>query len=189
MLQRATWLSALLLLLPAATCGAAPTGQTYADPLGDVNGGAGPDVVAVTLSNTASTLAFRVRFATVPPLRSSAREKWIDMLLIGIDVPPLGLPPSTPGGEWPGADFALGTHGASTTGQLVRLGKKHSVPPIPVKVVTRGRTVSISIPRRALGRYRSFAFSVAAAREGDTQKASGGFDVAPGHGTFRYRLS
>lgn len=111
------------------------------------------------------------------------------MLLIGVDVPPLGPPPSTPGGEWAGADFALGAHGRSVTGQLVRLGKKHSAPPLRFTIVTRGRTLSFSIPRRALGNPQWFRFSVAAAREGETRASGGGFDVAPEHGTFRYDLS
>jgi hypothetical protein len=187
--RRIALLSALLLLLPAAICGAAEAAQTYTDPIGDVKGGAGPDVAAVTVSNTASTLTFRVRFASTPPLRLSAREKWVDMLLIGIDVPPPGPPPSIPGGEWLGANFALGAHGPSTTGLLVRLGKKHSAPPVRFKVVARGRTLSLSVPCRALGGPGWFTFNVAAAREGENQASDGGFDVAPEHRTFLYRLS
>ena len=186
-LRRIPLLGVLLLLL-LAVCGVALAAKTFTDPVGDVRGGAGPDVVAVTLSNTASTLTFRVRFASAPPLRLSTRGKWVDMLLIGIDVPPLGPPPTRPGGEWRGADFALGTHGPSKTGLLVRLGKNRSARPIRFRIVTRGRTLSFSIPRRALGSPRWFAFNVAAAREGESEASGGGFDVAPGHGTFRYRL-
>lgn len=189
MLRRIPLLSTLLLVSAAAICGVAAAAKTYPDPIGDPTGGAAPDVAAVTVSNTASTLTFRVRFASAPPLRLSTREKWVDMLLIGIDVPPLGPPPSIPGGEWLGADFALGTHGPSKTGQLVRLGKKHSAPPLRFKIVTRGRTLSFSVPRRALGNPHWFTFSVAAAREGESQASSGGFDVAPRHATFRYQLS
>lgn len=188
-LRRILLPSVLLLVLPAAVCGAAQAAKTYPDPAGDVKDGGGPDVVAVTLSNTASTLSFHVRFASAPPLRLSTHERWVDMLLIGIDAPPLGPPPSTPGGEWPGAEYALGTHGPSETGQLVRLGEKHAAPPRRFKVVTHGRTLSLSIPRRALGSPRWFTFNIAAAREGDNRGTSGGYDVAPGHGTFRYRFS
>ena len=189
MVLRRPLLSVLLLLPAAAICGIALAAKTYADPVGDVRGGAGPDVTSLTVSNTASTLTFRVRFASAPPLGLSTRGKWVDMLLIGIDVPPLGPPPSTPGGEWLGADFAMGTHGPSETGQLVRLGKKRSAPPIRFKIVTRGRTLSFSIPRRALGSPRWFTFNVAAAREGESQASGGGFDLAPGRGTFRYQSS
>lgn len=187
MLRRISLLGALL--LPAAFCGVALAATAYPDPIGDVQGGAGPDVVAVTISNTASHLTFHVRFAGGPPLRLNAREKWVDMLLIGIDVPPLGPPPSTPGGEWRGADFALGAHGPAGTGLLVRLGEKRSAAPLRFEIVTHGRTLSFSIPRRALGSPRWFRFNVAAAREGESRARDGGFDVAPGHGTFRYRLS
>jgi hypothetical protein len=188
-LRRIPLLTSTLLLSLLAICGVALGAKAFSDPAGDVQGGSGPDVVGVKLSNTASTLTFRVRFASAPPLRVSTREKWVDMLLIGLDVPPLGPPPVRSGGEWRGADFALGTHGPSRTGQLVRLGKKHSAPPIRFKVVTRGRTLSFSIPLRALGQPRWFSFNVAAAREGETQAGGGGFDMAPRHGTFRYRLS
>lgn len=188
MLRRIALTSVPLLLL-AAVCGVALAAKTYADPVGDVKGGGGPDVTSVTLSNTASTLTFHVRFASAPPLRLSTPERWVDMLLIGIDVPPLGPPPVASGGEWPGVDFALGTHGPSRTGQLVRLGKKPSAPPTRFKIVTRGRTLSFSIPRRALGSPRWFAFNIAAAREGESQADDGGLDVAPKQGTFRYRLS
>ncbi len=187
MLPRAPLLTAAMSLLVLGTSGLA-LAATYTDPTGDVNG-AGPDVVAVTVSNTASSVSFRVRFASAPPLRVSSRGKWVDMLLIGIDVPPLGPPPSTPGGEWRGADYALGTHGPSAIGQLVRLGTKATSPPIRFRIVADGRTLRFSIPRRALGSPRWFKFSVAAAREGESRGGGVGFDVAPARGTLRYELS
>lgn len=182
-------LLALMLLLLLTICGVALAANTFPDPSGDVKGGAGPDVVVVKLSNTASTLTFRVRLASAPPLRLSTREKWVDMLLIGIDTPPLGPAPLKAGGEWRGANFALGAHGPSKTGRLVQLGANHAARPMRFKVVTRGRTLSFTIPLRALGGPRWFSFNVAAAREGESQASGGGYDVAPRHGTFRYRLS
>ena len=182
-------LTSVMVALLAGTCWAGLAAKTFADPTGDVKDGAGPDVASVTLSHTASMLTFHVRFASAPPLRLSAREKWVDMLLIGIDVPPLGPPPVTAGGEWRGADFALGTHGPSRTGQLVRLGRKPSGKPTRFQIVTGRRTLSFSIPRRAIGSPRWFTFNVAAAREGESQAFEGGFDVAPERGTFLYRLS
>lgn len=187
MLRRTALLGVLVLL--AAISGAASAARNYSDPAGDVKGGAGPDVVAVTVTNTTSMLTFKVRFASAPPLRLSTREKWVDMLLIGIDVPPLGPAPARLGGEWPGADFALGTHGPSKVGLLVRLGIERAPPPVRFAIVSRGRTLIFSIPRRALGSPRWFDFNVAAAREGEGRATDGGFDVAPGHGTFRYRPS
>jgi hypothetical protein len=172
-------------------CGVATAAKTYPDRPGDVTGGSGPDIVSVRVSSTAASITFRVRFAHAPPLRVSARGGWVDMLLVGIDVPPLGPRPSAPGGEWPGADFALGTHGPSTTGRLVRLGD--GMPPsawqvATVRIATRGSTVTLSIPRRVLGSPGWFTFAAAAARE--RQRASGGgVDLVPGRGAYRYTLS
>ena len=171
--------------------GAARAARSYADRVADVRGGAGPDIVSVTLSNTKTEVTFRVRFAAAPPLRMSRSEKWVDMLLIGIDVPPLGTRPRAPGGEWPGANFALGTHGPSDTGQLVKLGQGA---PAESRLVARfriarhARALTFSIPRRALGNPAWFTFSVAAAREGERETIGGGFDVVPDRGTFRYTL-
>jgi hypothetical protein len=187
MLRRVPLVGALLLVV-AAICGVALAARSYPDSVGDVKRGAGPDITSVRLSNTASKLTFRVRFASAPPLRLSTREKWVDMLLIGIDVPPLGPRPMMPGGEWLGADYALGTHGPSTIGQLVRLGNQVA-PPIRFTVVTSGRDLVLSVPRRSLGNPLWFRFNVVAAREGESQDADGGFDVAPQRGTFLYRLS
>ena len=179
----------VLVVIVASICGVALAAKSYPDKVGDVKGGGGPDIASITLSNTASTLTFRVRFVSAPPLRVNTREKWVDMLLIGVDIPPLGPRPTTPGGEWPGVDFALGTHGPWGTGQLVRLGATRSVPPVRIKVVTRGRTLSLTVPRRALGSPRWLTFNIAAAREGESEATGGGLDLAPQHGTFRYVLS
>ena len=168
-------------------CGIAYAAKSYPDPAGDVAGGSGPDIVSITVSNTDASITFRVRFANTPPLRVSARQQWVDMLLIGIDAPPLGPGPVTPGGEWRGANFALGTHGPSRTGQLVRLGKS-SRRIATFKIVTRGATLTFSIPRRALGSPKWFTFTTAAARETE-QTTSGGFDLVPARGTYRYTLT
>ena len=98
-----TAMLALLLL-----CGAALAARIYSDPAGDAT--LGPDVRSVTVSNTSTDVTFRIRFATAPALRVSQRGRWIDMLLIGIDVPPLG-PRPIPDGDWLGANFAAGFHG------------------------------------------------------------------------------
>ena len=182
----ASFLAAFVLL-----CGIAYAAKGYPDRAGDVAGESGPDLVSIGLSNTKASITFRVRFANAPPLRVSARQKWVDMLLIGIDVPPVGPRPVTPGGEWPGANFALGTHGPSKTGQLVRLGNgitRSSRQVGTFRVVTRGATVTFSIPRRLLGSPRWFMFTVATARERDAT-SGGGIDLAPARGTFRYALT
>jgi len=187
-LRRIPLLGVLMLAFVASICGAALAAKNYPDRVRDVEGGEGPDIASVTLSNTASTLTFRVRFVSAPPLLVNTGKKWVDMLLIGVDVPPFGPKPSSPGGEWPGADYALGTHGPSGIGRLVRLGRKHATP-IRIELVTSGRTVSLTVPRRALGSPRRLTFSIAAAREGSSAATDGGFDLAPQNGTFRYELS
>jgi hypothetical protein len=185
-LRRIPPLAAALLVALSVVCGAAFATAVYPDRAGDVRGA--PDVTRVRLSNTASTITFRIRFATAPPLRFDSRQGWVDMLLIGIDVPPLGPPPTVPGGEWPGVNFALGTHGPSRVGQLGRRGKMRSTPVARFEIDVSGRTLGFSIARRALGNPEWFAFSLATAREGSGQ-SPGGVDVVPQRGTYRYRLS
>ena len=170
-------------------CGVAAAARSYPDRAGDVRGGPGPDITSVTVSNRRTTVTFRIRFAQAPPLRAGTRGGWVDMLLVGVDVPPLGPLPVRPGGEWRGANFALGTHGPSRRGQLVRLGPREHGLVAAFDVVTRGSTVTFSVPRRALGSPAWFTFSVAAARETAEGGDGGGFDVAPSRGTFRYALT
>jgi hypothetical protein len=166
--------------------GVALAAKSYTDRVGDVKGGTGPDIASVKVSNTTTKVTFGVRFAKAPPLRVNRSKGWIDMLLIGVDVPPLGPRPTVPGGEWRGANFALGTHGPSKTGLLVRLGQGKSRQVARFRIVTRGSTLTFSIPRRALGSPAWFTFTVATARETEQE---GGLDFAPARGTFRYTLT
>ena len=177
-----TAMLALLLLR-----GAALAASIYSDPAGDAT--LGPDVRSVTVSNTSTDVTFRIRFATAPALRVSQRGRWIDMLLVGIDVPPLG---PIPDGDWLGADFAAGFHGPAKTGVLMRLGKGSQKVVARFPVVTRGTTVTFSIPRRALRSPTWFAFEMAAAREWTDESmvpAGAKPDFAPARGTFRYTLA
>lgn len=187
--RRSFFPGVLVLVASLAVSAAAPAATGYRDRVGDVKGGTGPDIAAVTLSSTASTITFRIRFATEPPLRIGTRDRWTDMLLIGIDVPPFGPKPVSPGGEWAGADFWLGCHGPAKTGKLVHLEAGRSGPVTTFAIGTRGRTLSFSIPRRALGSPTRIAFAVAAARETANGAAGGSVDVAPERGTYRYALS
>jgi hypothetical protein len=188
-LRRSGSFGGFLLVVLFLSCGAALAATGYPDRLRDVESGAGPDLASVAVSDTKTRVTFRIRFAAAPPLRVSAKEGWIDMLLIGIDVPPLGPVPVVPGGEWRGANFALGTHGPSQAGVMVRqgMGEFRMVRRFPI--VTRGSTLTLSIPRTALGNPAWFTFTVAAARETNEGSAGGGVDIAPERGTFRYSLS
>ena len=170
-------------LAAAVLLAGAAVATPYPDLTGDVK--RGPDLAGVQVSNDRSTVTFRIRFASAPPLRATA--KTVDMLLVGIDVPPTGALPRAPGGEWRGANFAAGTHGPSRTGMLVKLrtGKKSTLV-TRFAVRTKGATVSFTLPRRALGNPAWLTFSVAAAREGGNE--GDGFDVVPDRGTARYAL-
>lgn len=179
----------LLMAFVAWGCGSAGvTDRVLDDPAEDVAAAMGPDVVGVAVERDADTITFRVRFAADPPLGLDQGDGWVDMLLIGIDVPPPGAPPVAPGGEWPGADFALGTHGPSSRGILVRLtaeGAPAMNAEIPIE--TEGTTLSLRVPRRELGDPARFAVSVAAGREwneaGDEPPGAQP-DVAPDTGTW-----
>lgn len=178
-------LGAAAVAVVVAACGGASWPANLADPVGDVEHG--PDLASVRVSNTDSEVTFAVRFATERPLRVDEAEGWVDMLLIGIDVPPLGPEPVAPGGEWRGADFAFGAHGPSTDGMLVRLGRRQAT---RLGIRTSGSTLTLSVPRRALGDPDWFTFSVAAARESNDEAGDGGgIDVAPDQGTLRYTLA
>ncbi len=53
-----------------------------------------------------------------------------------------------------GANFALGTHGSSRTGVLVKLGEgipQQSREVARFKIITTGSLLTFSIPRQALG--------------------------------------
>ena len=187
-LRRYPLLGVSVLAVLLLGCGATSAVKTYPDRAGDVTGGTGPDVTSVTVSSTETKFTFGIRFATAPPLRANHSEGWVDMLLIGVDVPPLG-PRPIPGGVWLGANLALGTHGTSTTGLIVRLGQNVSAESRQVarfKIVTHGSTLTFSIPRSALGNPAWFTFQVAAAREMANEGLGGGADFAPVDSTFRY---
>lgn len=181
---------AVLLMLALGLGGAAArAGAWFADPVGDVKGGAGPDLTLVSVSHTASTVTFRFRFAEAPPLGSSARKGWVDMLLIGIDVPPRSLKRGTHG--WAGLDFYAGLHGTDTTAMVVKTS-----PTAPSQnrmlarpaVTVRGRTLSFSISRTTLGNPAWIEFVAAAGRETSDPAGGAGGDEAPNHGTFHYQL-
>lgn len=185
-------LGAAVVTILALVCEVAFAAKSYPDRVGDVQGGAGPDLASVTVSNTRTKVTFGVRFTTAPPLGLSEREGWIDMLIIGIDTPPLGRQP-VPGRPWVGADFALSTHGGASTGVMQRVVGSGSQPPRQVatfEIVKRGSTLTFSIPRRALGQSTAwFTFYLAAGRETTQEGRGGGADFAPARGSFRYVLT
>jgi hypothetical protein len=188
---------------PTATGPSTATGPaTFRDPVGDVAGGDGPDIVSVTVADTSADVTFAIRFAEAPPLRTSPSEGWIDMALVGIDVPPYGPPPGPIGG-WPGVDYVAGLHGAQPDILFRRMeppaeggdqptGTASATPDAPEQAVrldatVDGATLRFAIPRRLLGDPPSFAFNVAAGREGETR--GGGSDSAPSIGNFHHGIA
>jgi hypothetical protein len=180
-----------------AGCGGGHVKRSLDDSAGDVATAIGPDVVGVSVERDDEAVTFRVRFAAAPPLAVSEEEGWIDMLLIGIDVPPLGPAPVTPGGEWRGLDYALGTHGPSQSGMLVRLtapapnGEATSEKRADVPIEIDGAALSLSVASGELGDADTFALSIAAAREwneaGD-EPAGAKPDIVPDSGTWTVEL-
>jgi hypothetical protein len=179
----------------AAGCGGGRAEQSLDDPAGDVAAAIGPDVVGVSVERDDEVVTFRVRFAAAPPLAMSEEGGWIDMLLIGIDVPPLGPAPVTPGGEWRGLDYALGTHGPSQSGMLVRLtarnGEATSEKRAEVPIEIDGAALSLSVASVELGDADTFALSIAAAREWNetgNEPAGAKPDIVPDSGTWTVEL-
>lgn len=183
--------AATVLVLALGLTGlASGAGRRFADPAGDVKGGAGPDLTLVSVSHTVSAVTLRFHFATAPPLGVSPKGRWIDMLLVGIDVPPRGLKRAATG--WMGLDYYAGLHGMEKTAVLVRASPATRSQPARVlarpKVTVSGRTLRFSISRSMLGNPAWIEFAVAAGRETSDQATGGGSDEAPNRGTFHYQL-
>ena len=178
----------LMLVLGLGGCGGGAS-RDFADPAGDVKGGAGPDLTLVSVSHTDSTVTFRFRFARQPPLAASAAGG-VDMLIAGNDVPPRSLKRSANG--WSGLDYYAGLHGTDRTAMVVKASPPGSAQPSRVlgrpEVTVSGRTLSFSIRRSTLGDPAWIELVVAAGRETSAEAAGGGGDEAPDSGTFHYRL-
>lgn len=165
----------------------------YRDAVADVTAGT-PDLTAVRISSDARQVHLAFSFASAPPLSASAEAGWTDMLLMGIDVPPIGAPP-TPSG-WMGLDYALGMHGVDDRAVFrdmqasIGRGGGTGMPPVlrTLRSSVSGREITIDLPRALIGEPDYFDFNVAVGREGADEGAGGGGDVIPAEGTARYRL-
>jgi hypothetical protein len=164
-------------------CGGGGAASRFRDSVGDVKGADGPDLALVTVSHDDTSVGFSVRFAKAPPLGASAAEEWVDMLLIGIDVPPIGLDPTPTG--WRGVDYVLGLHGPQTE-VVFRKMSSTGVDRLPLDV--EDDTLSFSVLRAELGDPARFKFTVAAGREAEDVE-QGSEDYAPAEGTFAYELA
>ncbi len=164
-----------LVLAAAVVSGAAASGTVrHRDAVGDVKGGSGPDITAVTALEQAGRIAFRVEFAKAPPLTFSKPRGYTDMLIIGISTTDKTSPKQ--------ANWFLGVHGADLKRvSLVRAGRTGVVRVAPA--VVSGRILTLSLDPRRIGNPKAIRFSVAAGRE---MQAGGGEDYAPDSGTWRW---
>lgn len=152
-----------------------------------------PDLTALTIASDATTVRLRFTFRSAPPLSAGAGGGWTDMLLMGIDVPPIG-PTPTPGG-WTGLDYALGMHGvddrAVFRAMQPRFGERGGVGGAPglrtLGSRVSGREIHIDLPRALIGNPAYFDFQAAVGREGSDESGEG--DLLPDTGTARYRLA
>ncbi len=174
---------------PATTAGTTGA-RTYRGTEGNVPAGT-PDLTAVRISDDFTTVHLVFRFGSAPPLRTSTSGGWTDMLLMGIDVPPIG-PGPTPSG-WTGLDYALGMHGVDDRAVFRAMSPVPGVDAPPQRETLRstvsGREIRIDLPRRLIGNPTYFAFNVAVGREGGAETSSAGGDSIPATGTARYTLS
>ena len=176
---------------PGTGTGAAVTDtRTYRDAEGDVAAGL-PDLTAVTIASDATTVSMRFTFRSAPPLRTDAAAGWTDMLLVGLDVPPIGPGPQAGGGDWVGVDYAFGVHAIERQARLRSMGGGlgGAAPGPPTALPTRwsGRSISIDLTRALIGDPPYFDFVAAVGREGSNESGEG--DALPTTGTLRYRLS
>jgi hypothetical protein len=81
-LHRLTIAAVLLTLALGIGVATALAATAFPDPVGDVQGGPGPDITSVVVSHTASTVSFRFRFASAPPLGLSARARAIGHAMV-----------------------------------------------------------------------------------------------------------
>ena len=168
-------------LLAGCTGGASPSPAAspavvrYEDLVGDAEGGVGPDIVAVTVSQPdAARVRFSVEFAAVPPLGVDIAAGTTDTLMVFIGTQPDAITTMK-------NLFVTGLHGATLEDEVAN-GTHLSVPPDEsrelrervVKVTVEGATATMTLTREILGNPPKLYFVVGAGREGTAGQTSGG---------------
>ena len=162
--------------------------ERFSDPSGDVEGGPGPDIVGVTVSQpVADRVSFAVEFATAPPLAFDVAQGYTDMLMIGLDST---LPLKDGPEAW---DYVIGAHGANLDqgAALAAMANGRNSGPVRLHVVTaavEGRTLTLTLPLDAIGNPSQVRFTVGAGREGPDAQ-TGGSDSYPDPGGQTYSLA
>ena len=172
------WKRAGLAVLTAAvvvgSAGAIAGGVRHRDAVGDVEGAAGPDITAVTVSERAHRIRFRIEFAKSPPLRFAKDLRFTDVVIIAI---------STTGRADPQrASYFLGVHAVDLKHVVLSRWPKRGVVASGPAVVS-GNSLTLSVDPRRIGDPESIRFSVAAGRE-FAEGQGGGEDHAPNSGTW-----
>jgi hypothetical protein len=160
-----------------------PTLVRYEDAVGDVDGGPGPDIVAVTVSQPdRAGVSIGVEFASEPPISYSTEDDpyWTDMLSVFIGTGAGGVAIGPEGGLQ--IDFGVGLHGATLPRHLdegVDLHGGGDMLEGAVQVTVDGPTLTLTFPRESLGDPERMMFVVVAEREIGNAEEGGGQDVYP----------
>jgi hypothetical protein len=178
MLRKRTLASATFALVLAGASATAAD-QRYEDAVGDVSGGVGPDIVAVTISEPwESLVSFEVEFATDPSITYDLETMATDSLAIGLS----SRPDARAFDEF---EYMLMVHGA-TLPQELEIGSAlyDSTQPVGdevfwrvVDVAVDGPTVTLTFDWKLVGDPDTLAFFVAATSEGPAETDVG--DVYP----------
>jgi hypothetical protein len=178
MLRRWTLATATIALLLAGAS-ATVADERYEDPVGDVPGGVGPDIVAVTISEPwESLVSFEVEFATAPPITYDLETMTTDQLTIGLSSRPETV-------AFEEFEYMLMVHGA-TLAEEAEIGAALYDSTQPegdevfwrvVDVAVDGPTVTLTFDWKLVGDPDTLAFFVGASSEGQTETDV--YDVCP----------
>jgi hypothetical protein len=174
-----------------AGIGPASAAERHDDPVGDARGAA-PDIVAVTIEDTADTpvLGISIELASEPPV-STDGATWTDVVFIGlVTEPELG-----PDGQAVSratladfdADYVIGAHGVTlpqeidTGGHLAVYEGGSELYWFVVDVAIDGPTLTWSLDRKLIGDPDALALQVLAGVERD-DSGEPEYDVLPDEG-------
>jgi hypothetical protein len=178
MFRRWTLATATVALVLAGASATAAD-ERYRDPVGDVLGGVGPDIVAVTISEPwESLISFEVEFATDPPITYDLETMTTDQLTIG-------LSSRSDTVAFEEFEYMLMVHGATLVEEAeIGAALYDSTQPEGdevfwrvVDVAVDGPTVTLTFDWKLVGDPDTLAFFVGASTEGPTEMDV--YDVCP----------
>lgn len=187
---------AALLALAALMLTSTPTlaEERFADPIGDVAGGRGPDIVSVIVSEPGTgKISFAVEFTGDRPLGVDVGQGSTDMLMVLLDT-------GEPAASEQDADYAFGVHGANLAGSVSEGAPLSAPRKRPdgswdyglrmgvVAVAVEAKTITLTLPLDAIGNPNRLRFELGTGREGPDGASAGG-DSCPEHGWQTYVLT